>query len=68
MCRADVRFFRIDFSSPEGWGGYFETTNPGVVERISKLRNHAKTLTLVGEVSRRPYEFYVELTGDVRIV
>lgn len=61
-------FFRVDFSSPNGWGGFFDTTNPGVVEKISKIRNHGQPLTVVGEVSRRPYEFYVELDGGVGIV
>lgn len=61
-------FFRIDFICPSGWGGHFDTTNPGVVETISRLRNRAKPLTVVGEVSRRPYGFYVELKDSVRIV
>lgn len=61
-------FFRVAFACPDGWGGYFDTTNPGVVEKISKLRNLAKPLTIVGEVTRQPYEFYVELDGNVRIV
>lgn len=60
-------FFRVDFSSPDGWGGFFDTTNPSVVERISKVRNHAQPLTVVGEVSQRVYEFFVEL-DHVRIV
>jgi hypothetical protein len=61
-------FFRVAFACSDGWGGHFDTINPGVVEKISKLRNRAKPLTLVGEVSRRPYEFYVELHDSVRIV
>lgn len=61
-------FFRVDFFSPDGWGGFFDTTNPGVVERISRLRNHANPLTVVGEVSRRMYEFYVELDRSLKIV
>lgn len=61
-------FFRVDFACPDGWGGHFDTTNPGVVETISRLRNRAKPLTVVGEISRRPYEFYVELQDSVRIV
>jgi len=55
-------FFRVDFSSPDGWGGFFDTTNPSVVEKIAKVRNHAKPLNVVAEVSRRVYEFFVELT------
>jgi hypothetical protein len=61
-------FFRVDFACPDGWGGHFDTTSPDVVETISRLRNRAKPLTVVGEVSRRPYEFYVELQDSVRIV
>lgn len=56
-------FFRVDFACPRGWGGHFDTTNPDVVETISKMRNRAKPLTVVGEVSRQSYEFYVELEG-----
>ena len=55
-------FFRVDFSSPDGWGGFFDTTNPSVVEKIAKVRNHAKPLNVVAEVSKRVYEFFVELT------
>lgn len=54
-------FYRVAFFSPDGWGGFFDTTNPSVVERISRVRDHAKPLTVVGEVSRRRYEFFVEL-------
>ena len=61
-------FFRVDFACPDGWGGHFDTTNPDVVETVSRLRNRAKPLTVVGEVSRRPYEFYIELQDSVRIV
>ena len=68
MRKGTALFFRVNFTSPDGWGGYFDTTNPGVVEKIDKMRNHAQLLTLVGEISRRPYEFYVELDGNVRIV
>jgi hypothetical protein len=65
---ARVLFFRVDFFCPDGWGGFFDTVNPSVVETISKRRDHAKPLTIVGEVCRRPYEFFVELDGNVRIV
>jgi len=61
-------FFRVAFTCSDGWGGYFDTTNPGVVERISRLRNPSRPLTIVGEAFRQPYDFYVELAADVRIV
>lgn len=61
-------FFRVDFFSPDGWGGYFDTTNPSVIETVSKIRNRAKPLKIVGAVTRRPYKFYVELGDHVKIV
>jgi len=61
------KFFRVDFTTAHGWSGYFDTRNPDVVERISKRRS-GSPITVVGEVTRRPYEFLVELGERVRIV
>lgn len=67
--RKDGRLcFRVDFRTAHGWAGFFDTTNPDVVERISKTRTRAKPITVVGEVTRRFYEFLVELDSRVRIV
>jgi hypothetical protein len=60
--------FRVDFRTTQGWSGFFDTTNPDVVERISKIRTRATPITVVGEVTRRLYEFLVELDARVRIV
>ena len=62
------KFFRVAFTTPYGWAGFFDTTNPDVVERIARQRDRSKPITVVGEVTRRPYEFLVELGGRVRIV
>lgn len=62
------KFFRVDFTTPYGWAGFFDTTNPYVVERIARQRDRSKLITVVGEVTRRPYEFLVELGGRVRLV
>jgi hypothetical protein len=61
-------FYRVDFVTPHGWSGTFDTTNPVVVERISKQRDLRKPVTLIGEITRRPYEFLVELGAHVRIL
>lgn|GEM_PF-4410897 len=61
-------FYRVDFATPHGWSGTFDTTNPDLVERVSKQRDPRKPVTLVGEITRRPYEFLVELDARVRIV
>lgn len=68
MRRDNALFFRVDFRTPQGWSGFFDTTSPDVVERIAKIRSRARPLTIVGEVIRRPYEFLVELDHRVRIV
>jgi len=68
MRKADRLFFRVDFGTSYGWSGFFDTTNPDVVEKIAKLRNRAKPITVVGEVTRRLYEFLVELDSRVTIV
>jgi hypothetical protein len=60
--------FRVDFTTPQGWSGYFDTTNPKVVEQISKLKDRSHPITLVGEIDRRMYDFLVVLGGRVRIV
>ena len=61
------KFFRVDFTTAHGWSGFFDTTNPDVVERIAKRRDRSP-ITVVGEVTRRPYEFLVELGNGVRIL
>lgn len=67
--REDGRlFFRVDFSTPYGWSGYFDTEAPEVVERVAKHRQRSKLLTVVGEVTARPYDFLVVLGGRVRIL
>ena len=58
--------FRVDFVTDQGWSGFFDTTNPLVVEKINKHTGLA--ITLVGEVIERPYDFMVKLGGPVRIV
>jgi len=68
MRNAGRLFFRVDFGTPHGWAGFFDTTNPDVVERIAKLRNRSKPITVVGEVTQRFYEFLVELDSRIRIV
>lgn len=66
--RGGRKFFRVDFTTLYGWAGFFDTTNPHVVERIARQRDRSKLITVVGEVTRRPYEFLVELGGPVRLV
>lgn len=66
--REGRKFFRVDFTTPHGWAGFFDTTNPHVVERIAKQRDRSRPITVVGEVTRRPYEFLVELGNRVKIV
>jgi len=61
------KFFRVDFTTTHGWSGFFDTTNPDVVERIAKRRDRSPIM-VVGEIIRRPYEFLVELGNRVRIV
>ena len=61
-------FFRVDFTTTQGWSGYFDTTVPDVVERIAKHRQRSRPLTVVGEVTAQPYDFLVVLGGRVRIV
>jgi hypothetical protein len=61
------KFFRVDFTTAHGWSGWFDTTNPDVVERIAKRRDRSPIM-VVGEVVRRPHEFLVELGERVRIV
>ena len=61
-------FFRVDFATPHGWSGYFDTTAPDVVERISRHRQRSRPLTVVGEITAHPYDFLVVLGGHVRIV
>lgn len=68
MRRAGRLFFRVEFGTDHGWSGFFDTTNPAVVEKVSKLRNRANPITVVGEVTRQIYEFLVELDGRVTIV
>lgn len=66
--REGRKFFRVDFTTSHGWAGFFDTTNPHVVERIAKHRDRSRPITVVGEVTRRPYEFLVELGNRVKIV
>lgn len=61
-------FFRVDFSTAQGWSGYFDTTAPNVVERVHKHRRRSRPLTVVAEVERRPHDFLVVLGGRVQIV
>lgn len=61
-------FYRVDFATPYGWSGMFDTTNPELVERVSKQRDRSKPITLVGEITERPYDFLVVLGARVRIV
>lgn len=61
-------FFRVDFATPHGWSGYFDTTSPEVVERVSKHRQRSRPLTVVGEITAHPYDFLVVLGGRVKIV
>jgi hypothetical protein len=61
-------FFRVDFSTPYGWSGYFDTTAPSVIERVHKHRHRERSLTIVGEVVRRPHDFLVVLDDRVQIV
>jgi hypothetical protein len=60
--------FRVDFDTPKGWSGYFDTTAPEVVERISKHRRRNEPLTIVGEVETRLFDFLVVIGGRVKIV
>ena len=60
--------FRVDFDTTKGWSGYFDTTAPEVVERISKHRRRNEPLTIVGEVIERPFDFLVVIGGSVKIV
>lgn len=62
------RFFRVDFTTPYGWSGFFDTTNPDVVERIAKRRERAAPVQLVGEITRRPRPLVMEMGPTVRIV
>jgi hypothetical protein len=60
-------FFRVDFSTRYGWDGYFDTTAPDVVEKISKHRRRSRPLTIVGTVVVRPHDFLVVLDDRVRV-
>lgn len=68
MEREGKTFFRVDFSTQYGWSGYFDTTSPNIVERVHKHRRRERPLTLVGEVTQRPYDFLVVLDDHVQIV
>lgn len=68
MRRNGRLFFRVDFATRQGWSGYFDTSAPEVVERVSKHRRRSRPLTVVGEVTAHPYDFLVVLGGRVRIV
>jgi hypothetical protein len=68
MRKDDRLFFRVDFATPFGWSGYFDTSAPDVVERVAKHRHRSRPLTVVGEVAAHPYDFLVVLGGRVRIV
>jgi hypothetical protein len=63
----DSPYFRIDFTTREGWSGFFDTENPLVVEQVNKHKG-PQPLTVVGEVVKRPYDFMVKLGGPIRIV
>jgi hypothetical protein len=68
MRREGRLFFRVEFESQHGWSGFFDTTNPAVVERVTKHRDRNKPILVVGEVVRRVYDFLVELDGSARFV
>jgi len=59
-------FFRVNFWTDEGWSGYFDTTNPRVVEHVNKHKG--VPVTLIGEVERKLYDFLVVLGGRINIV
>lgn len=59
-------FFRVGFWTDEGWSGYFDTTNPRVVECVNKHKG--EILTVIGEVERKLYDFLVVLGGRINIV
>ena len=68
MRREGRLFFRVEFETQYGWSGFFDTTNPAVVERVTKHRDRSKPILMVGEVVRRVYDFLVELDGSARFV
>jgi hypothetical protein len=60
-----TKTFRVDFVTPQGWSGYFDTQNPRIVEITTKFK--AQPITVVGEIERHIYDFLV-VVKDVRIM
>lgn len=62
------KFFRVDFCTDRGWGGYFDTDNAVHVDRLQKYRGSPREVTVVAEVTHRPYDFLVVLGGHMCVV
>ena len=62
------KFFRVDFCTDRGWGGYFDTDNSVHIERLQRYRGSPQPVTVVAEVTHRPYDYFVVLGGHMCVV
>jgi hypothetical protein len=60
--------FRVDIHARDGWSGYFDTTTPQDVERISKMKDRTQMVVVVGEIIQRPYDCLVVFGDRTRLV
>lgn len=58
------RYYRVEFLTKTGWGGWFDTKNPGNINRIMQNLE----VSVVGTIKKRIARFLVELEEDVTVL
>lgn len=57
------KLFRVDFTTPHGWSGYFDTNNPSVLSRLKQ----DTVVTIIGEIESVVTPYYVVLGGKIGV-